>query len=167
MRLTFRKQDPGPSRRFPFRPTIAHRRYNFRFTSRARTIRVRMHICSPQLVDEWMDLWDKALEYGTLGNTIAQIIFKILSTPIFGDKSCSYCNNIISESSFLDHMVLYHGLDQNTLFSSIATNKAALFKPPLSKCILKLVFHSYTSYVRIYIISPRATVKAKPGVKQV
>ena len=97
------------------------------------------HICSPQLVDEWMDLWDKALEYGTLGNTIAQTIFKILSTPIFGDKSCSYCNNVISESSFLDHMVLYHGLDQNTLFSSIATNKAALFKPPLSKCILKLV----------------------------
>ena len=86
-----------------------------------------------------MDLWDKALEHGTLGNTIAQTIFKILlSTPIFGDKSCSYCYNVISESSFLDHMVSYH--DQNTLYSSISTNKAALFKPPLSKCIVHSSF---------------------------
>ena len=65
-----------------------------------------MHIFSPQLVDEWM--WDKALEYGILGNTIAQT--QILSTPTFGEKSI-----VISESSFVDDTVSCHGFDQNTL----------------------------------------------------
>ena len=47
-RLTFRKQDPGPSRRFPFLDRrhlilIARRRHNFRFTSRAQ-LRARMRV---------------------------------------------------------------------------------------------------------------------------
>ena len=60
------------------------------------------------LIDKWTD---KALEYGIFGNKITQTIFKIY---IFGDKRCCYHSSVISESSFVDHTVSYHGLKQNT-----------------------------------------------------
>ena len=41
------------------------------------------HICSSLLVDEWMLLWDQALDYGPIGTRISQTIFKILSKPMF------------------------------------------------------------------------------------
>ena len=86
----------------------------------------------PSLAYEWLALWDCALDYGTLGTKVSQTVFKIMCKPVFGDNICCYCLNTIDEPSFLNHLTVAHALDQHTLFSSLSTNKTALFLPPLS-----------------------------------
>ena len=87
------------------------------------------HICSSTLVNEWMLLWDQALDYGPIGTRISQTIFKILSKPMFGDNICCYCSENIPELSFIDHLASSHGLDLSSLLSFITNHKTALFKP--------------------------------------
>ena len=93
------------------------------------------YICDPQFVNEWLALWDCALDYGTLGTKVSQTVLKIMCKPVFGDDICCYCSNTIDEPSFLSHLTVAHALDQHTLFSSLSTNKTALFLPPLSRLI--------------------------------
>ena len=40
----------------------------------------------------WRQLWDLALDKGTKGTTIMQLLFKELSRPKFGDNCCNVCN---------------------------------------------------------------------------
>ena len=106
------------------------------------------HICSSMLVNEWMLLSDQALDYGPIGTVISQTIFKILSKPMFGDNICCYSSENIPELSFVDHLASSHGLDLSSLLSSISDNKTTLFKPRLSKCVLKFL----TVYLHAWIL---------------
>ena len=75
------------------------------------------YICDPQFVNEWLALWDCAVDYGTLGTKFSKTVFKIMCKPVFGDNIiCCYCSNTIDEPSFLNHLTVARALDQHTVF---------------------------------------------------
>ena len=94
-----------------------------------------VHVTQPEIVNEWVEVWDAALDAGVKGTRIAQAVFRVMSRPVYGDKKCCYCNNTILEPSFIQHLSISH---YSRLFSSLTSNKSTLFELPLSKDILKL-----------------------------
>ena len=39
--------------------------------------------CSPQLIDHWFNLWDVALDFVPRGTRLAQLLFRIVSQPVY------------------------------------------------------------------------------------
>ena len=97
-----------------------------------------VHVTQPEIVNEWVKVWDAALDAGVKGTRIAQAVFRVMSRPVYGDKKCCYCNNTILEPSFIQHLSISHNFNYSRLFSSLISNKSTLFELPLSKDILKL-----------------------------
>ena len=86
----------------------------------------------PKLVDDWCNLWNPALDFGTRGTKVAQVLFKILTRPIFGEKICPLCSSsITSEPTFFDHLATSHGLLREQILSLLSSNKPALFSSPI------------------------------------
>ena len=95
------------------------------------------YICNPALVGDWCNLWNTALDFGTRGTKVAQGIFRVLSKPVFGEKICPFCQSLISESTFTDHLSSSHDLLKNQLLSSLMKDKSALFLAPIVDNILQ------------------------------
>ena len=88
-----------------------------------------VHVTQPGIVNEWVEVWDAALDAGVKGTRIAQAVFRVMSRPV---------NNTILEPSFIQHLSISHNFNYSRLFSSLTSNKSTLFQLPLSKDILKL-----------------------------
>ena len=46
-----------------------------------------VHVTQPEIVNEWVDA---ALDAGVKGTRIAQAVFRVMSSPVYGDKKCCY-----------------------------------------------------------------------------
>ena len=90
------------------------------------------YISDESVVNEWCNVWNEALEYGTKGTKTGQNIFRILCRPVFGDRMCPHCSSPITEQMFADHMVTSHNLPLNSIMSNICSRKSSLlFSPPI------------------------------------
>ena len=90
------------------------------------------YISDESVVNEWCNVWNEALEYGTKGTKTGQSIFRILCRPVFGDRMCSHCSSPITEQMFADHMVTSHNLPLSSIMSNICSRKSSLlFSPPI------------------------------------
>ena len=95
-----------------------------------------------------------ALDTGVKETRIAQAVFRVMSTPVYGDKKCCYCNNTILEPSFIQHLSISHNFNYSRLFSTLTSNKSTLFELPLSKDILKLKsYHQRNQQLSLYIVT--------------
>ena len=58
--------------------------------------------CSDSVAASWCSLWDHALDHGTKGTKLLQILFSSLCQPLFSDRHCHLCENSIpaNECSF-------------------------------------------------------------------
>ena len=75
----------------------------------------------------WPKLWDTARDFGTQGVRSIREVFKLLTRPTFGDRSCPYGTHAIPEDSlFAEHVVSYH-LDYS-LDTILECNDEDLFK---------------------------------------
>ena len=67
------------------------------------------HICNVARITSWRKVWDYALDRGARGTKLIQILFKAMSTPVFGTRSCTLCGDHIDlNCSFLDHLCEFH-----------------------------------------------------------
>ena len=72
------------------------------------------HLCTKFVAEvarssSWRRLWDLALDKGTKGTTIMQLLFKELSRPKFGDNCCNVCNApTVSDRNCFEHAVMFH-----------------------------------------------------------
>ena len=55
------------------------------------------YISDESVVNEWCNVWNEDLEYGTKGTKTGQNIFRILCRPVFGDRMCPHCLSPITE----------------------------------------------------------------------
>ena len=55
----------------------------------------------------WRKIWDGALDYGYRGTICVQAILRELSRPIFGERLCHLCNNLV-EDYLLLHLCNAH-----------------------------------------------------------
>ena len=65
-------------------------------------------ICDVARITSWRKIWDYALDRGARGTKLIQILFKAMSTPVFGTRSCTLCRDHIDLYSFLDHLCEFH-----------------------------------------------------------
>ena len=57
----------------------------------------------------WPKLWDIAQDFGFPGTKSIHEIYKMLTRPTFGDRSCPYCESAVPEDSlFAEHVVAVH-----------------------------------------------------------
>ena len=49
-------------------------------------------LCSKNMEDSWGNLWNCTLNHGPAGTKIAQATLKLLTRPIFGDRTCPHCS---------------------------------------------------------------------------
>ncbi len=100
------------------------------------------HVSCPTLVNKWTSLWDKALDYGTVGTKISQSVFRLLCRPVYGDRTCPHCLNTIPEGdTFLQHLVSAHDVGYNTILTSLNTDMATPFEPPKFELINTLFIY--------------------------
>ena len=95
------------------------------------------YICNPALVGDWCNLWNAALDFGTRSTKVAQGIFRVLSRPVFSDKICPFCQSLITETTFTDHLSSSHSLLKDQLLSSLMKDKSALVLAPIADNILQ------------------------------
>ena len=64
--------------------------------------------CSDSVAASWCSLWDHALDYGTKGTKLLQILFSSLCQPLFSDRHCHLCENSIlpANECFFSHFTL-------------------------------------------------------------
>ena len=80
------------------------------------------HICDVARITSWRKIWDYALGRGARGTKLIQILFKAMSTPVFGTRSCTLCGDHIDLNySFLDHLCEFH-LNLSTDFVTSCVN---------------------------------------------
>ena len=88
-------------------------------------LRMRVSLLSDSI--SWPKLWDTARDFGTQGVRSIREVFKLLTRPTFGDRSCPYGTHAIPEDSlFAEHVVSYH-LDYS-LDTILECNDEDLFK---------------------------------------
>ena len=92
------------------------------------------------LLDNWCNVWNAALDSGTLGTRIAQSTLCLLTRPLFGSKTCPYCLLGVEEQTFPDHLAATHDLDVKPICEAIHRNPPCLFSLPLSDAIRHLVW---------------------------
>ena len=56
----------------------------------------------------WLRVWEAARDKGPYWTRTTQSFFKILTTPLFGDRTCRLCNCIISSDLFFTHFLDNH-----------------------------------------------------------
>ena len=61
--------------------------------------------CSDSVAASWCSLWDHALDYGTKGTKLLQILFSSLCQPLFSDRHYHHCENSIlpANECFFSH----------------------------------------------------------------
>ena len=95
------------------------------------------HISADVVVDEWCNLWNEALNYGTKGTRIAQNIFRLLCRPLLKDKICPHCSIKITESTYADHVTISHRVMVPQILECIKLAKLEdLFTSPVCKNLL-------------------------------
>ena len=52
----------------------------------------------------WTKLWDTARDYGIQGSRSLLAVLTVLSTPTFQDHTCPYCDTIITNQHFAEHV---------------------------------------------------------------
>ena len=77
----------------------------------------------------WPKLWDIARDFGFPGTKSIREIFKMLTRPTFGDRSCPYCESAIPEDSlFAEHVVQVHlGYNFDVILEYLESNDEELF----------------------------------------
>ena len=66
-------------------------------------------LCHLSRAISWMKLWDIARDRGIHGTRCLQVIFKVLTTPIFTDLKCPLCSVYISEQcTYAKHLLQSH-----------------------------------------------------------
>ena len=56
-------------------------------------------VCATDFIAaSWNSTWDQALEFGVRDTRLMQTLFNSLSRPVFGNKSCPHCEDIITTS---------------------------------------------------------------------
>lgn len=96
-------------------------------------------VCRADIVDKWNNLWNCALDSGPTGTKLAQTVFKILSRPLFGDRLCPYCTNVIDVQTFPDHLSISHDVDIQAICEAISSNPHNIFGPPLSTTLRQFI----------------------------
>lgn len=81
-------------------------------------------IVDDNIVNEWIPLWDKALDYGLHGTRVAQTLFRLLCRP--SCLPCPYCG--VGAQSFIDHLVDTHGLGFDDVRTALISDKPSLFE---------------------------------------
>ena len=57
----------------------------------------------------WLRIWEAVRDRGRYWSRIFQSFFKILTSPLFGDRLCRICSTVIpAESSYFEHLVSSH-----------------------------------------------------------
>ena len=57
----------------------------------------------------WLRIWEAVRDRGRYWSRIFQSFFKILTSPLFGDRLCRICSTVIpAESSYFEHLVNSH-----------------------------------------------------------
>ncbi len=74
----------------------------------------------------WLRIWEAARDRGPYWTTIAQSFYRLLTTPLFGDRTCWKCSDVIPPSlSFIDHLTSSHcinSIDLNDLLSTLSSD---------------------------------------------
>ncbi len=74
----------------------------------------------------WLRIWEATRDRGLYWTTIAQSFYRLLTTPLFGDRTCWKCSDVIPPSlSFIDHLTLSHcinSIDLNDLLSTLGSD---------------------------------------------
>ena len=98
------------------------------------------YVCSPQLIDHWFNLWDVALYFWPRGTRLAQLLFRIVSQPVYEEKICPRHSDEISDDfTFADHLINSHGLSTIIWCQTLI----CFFVSPL----LVILYNSITSIV--------------------
>ena len=70
----------------------------------------------------WLQVWEAARDFGPYHTKIMQRFYKLVTTPLFGDRLCPHCTAQIDESnSFLDHLGSSHCCDPVVLTDILAS----------------------------------------------
>ena len=60
-------------------------------------------------VISWPKLWDMARDRGIQGSRSLTVFLKVLTTPIFKDLICPFCNHVLTRDSiFVEHISTIH-----------------------------------------------------------
>ena len=104
-------------------------------------LRARSHsslslVSDTMIVNEWLGVWDEALNHGTKGTKLSQCLLKVLCKPLFGDRLCELCSCSIIETSYADHNIMcsVHALPLQRIIVSIRDAKSELFTNPSLSC---------------------------------
>ena len=63
----------------------------------------------------WCRVWDVLLDDGVRGTKAGQSLFSYLCRPVFGDRSCPICNEVVA-NTFFEHICQEHvNVDIGTL----------------------------------------------------
>ena len=57
----------------------------------------------------WLRVWEEARDRGPFWSKIAQQFYKLITTPLFGNRECPHCSTPVPEEfSLLEHFDLHH-----------------------------------------------------------
>ena len=93
----------------------------------------------------WLRVWEAARDRGPYWSYIAQSFYRILTRPLFGDRSCATCGSHIPESvSSFQHLTETHAPDTLNVPNLLADLLSSDSKPVSTSfhCMKSLVFLS-------------------------
>ena len=74
----------------------------------------------------WLKVWDAARDRGRFWTGIVQSFFKLLTTPLFGERVCLKCNSAIPpDTTFIEHFSSTHittSISLDSLMSDLSSN---------------------------------------------